>query len=85
MEMRMYSKRTRTSWKDKKTNVEVLEKVGLKNKEMLNIIKRRKLTYYGHISRHHSMQKEILEGKIEGKRGRGRPRKSWIGNIKETT
>ena len=85
LEMWMYRRMTRTSWKDKKTNVEVLEKVGLKNKEMLNIIKRRKLTYYGHISRHDSMQKDILEGKIEGTRGRGRPRKSWIGNIKETT
>ena len=47
------------------------------------IIMKRKLSYYGHTRRHHSMQKLIVEGKVEGKRGRGRRRKSWTGNIAE--
>jgi hypothetical protein len=28
--------------------------------------------------------RQILEARIEGKRGRGRPRKVWMDNIKET-
>ena len=75
----------RTSRKDKKTNVEILAKVGLKSKEMLNMMKRSKLTYYGHISRHLTMQNEMQEGRIEGKRGSRRPIKSWDGTIKERT
>ncbi|GFS07583.1 hypothetical protein ElyMa_001253000 [Elysia marginata] len=34
---------------------------------------------------HQSLQKSIMEGKINGKRQRGRKRKSWLGNIEETT
>ncbi|GFR75233.1 endonuclease-reverse transcriptase [Elysia marginata] len=43
------------------------------------------LAYYGRIRRHQSLQKSIMEGKINGKRQRGRKRKSWLGNIEETT
>ncbi|GFS20191.1 endonuclease-reverse transcriptase [Elysia marginata] len=43
------------------------------------------LAYYGHIRRHQSLQKTIMEGKINGKRQRGRKRKSWLGNMEETT
>jgi hypothetical protein len=43
------------------------------------------MAFYGHVRRHDTLQKKILEGKIEGKRGRGRRRKSWIENIEEIT
>ncbi|RUS91450.1 hypothetical protein EGW08_000774 [Elysia chlorotica] len=46
---------------------------------------RRKLAYYGHIRRHCSIQKRVVEGKVEGKRGRGRKRQSWLANIQETS
>ena len=38
---------------------------------------RRKLSYFGHIKRHQSIKKEILEGKVDGKRGRCRPPRRW--------
>ena len=85
LEMWLNRRITRTSWKHKKTNEEVLAKLGLRKTEMLNTIKSRKLAFYGHIRRHDTLQRTILEGKIDGKRGPGCPRKSWIGNIKETT
>ncbi|GFS08253.1 endonuclease-reverse transcriptase [Elysia marginata] len=75
----------RISWKEKKKNKEVLEEIGLKHTELLKTIKTRQLAYYGHIRRHQSLQKSIMEGKINGKRQRGRKRKSWLGNIEETT
>ena len=58
---------------------------GLKNTELVLSIKKKKLSYYGHVRRHHSLQKLMLEGKVDGKRGRGRRGKSWIGNVCEMT
>jgi len=84
-EMWMYRRITRTSWKDKKTNREVLNQLDLKGTSIVKTIKKRKLAYYGHIRRHDTLQRKILEGKIEGKRTKGRRRKSWIENIEETT
>ena len=85
MEMWMYRRMNRISWKEKKTNIEVLKSVGIKQTELLLTIKRRKLAYYGHIRRHDSVHKRILEGKVNGKRGRGRRRQSWLANIEELT
>ncbi|GFR89333.1 endonuclease-reverse transcriptase [Elysia marginata] len=75
----------RISWKEKKKNKEVLEGIGLKHTELLKTVKTRQLAYCGHIRRHQSLQKSIMEGKINGKRQHGRKRKSWLGNIEETT
>ena len=49
------------------------------------MIRTRKAKFYGHVRRHDSLQRVILEGKVEGKRGkrgRGRKRTSWTDNIK---
>ena len=73
------------SWKDKMSNKEVLKMIKVNQPELVADIMKRKLSYYGHTRRHHSMQKLIVEGKVEGKRGRGRRRKSWTGNIAEMT
>ena len=120
-----------------KSNAEELKTIGLKNTELVLSIKKKKLAYYGHVRRHHSLQKLVLEGKVclfgfltsssttrlycgraprqerltilraathetelgdhdfclsrshegkvDGKRGRGRRRKSWTGNVSEMT
>ena len=47
----------------------------LKNTELVLSIKKKKLAYYGHVRRHYSLQKLVLEGKVVGKRGRGQKRK----------
>ena len=39
--------------------------IGLKNIS----IKKKKLAYYGHVRTRHSLQKLVLEGKVDGKRG----------------
>ena len=51
---------------------------------LLNIIKRGKLRYCGHILRtDNSLEKVIMLGKVEGKRRRGRPRRRWLDEITE--
>ena len=52
---------------------------------LLEKLKSKKLQYFGHIKRHNSLQKEILEGKLEGTRSVGRQRLLWTDNIKEWT
>ena len=51
--------------------------------QLLTTIKVRKLTYFGHIARHRNLSHEILTGRMDGSRGRSRPRRTWNDNIKE--
>jgi hypothetical protein len=72
------------SWKEKKTNKAVLEKLGMKQ-ELLKESKTRQLKHFGHIKRHDSPLKNILEGRVEGKRARGRQHYIWENNIRRWT
>ena len=45
----------------------------------------KKTKLFGHIKRHSSIRKEILEGKIDDKRGRGRPPRKWEDDVKAWT
>ena len=54
-------------------------------RSLLDTIKKRKLTYFGHIIRKNNIQRLVLEGKINGRHGRGRPRTNWTDNIKDWT
>ena len=74
----------RISWKAKKTNEYVLKKLGSK-RQLLGTVKQRQLQYFGHIKRHQRIKKDNLEGKVEGKRARGRQRTTWTDNIKTSS
>ena len=39
------------------------------------------MTKLGHITRHDSMSKTIIQGYVEGNRKRGRPKKNWSNDI----
>ena len=75
LEMWILRRMLRITWKDKKSNKEVL-KMAKTERSLLQIIKKRKMVYFGHIIRRNTLQRQLLEGKITGKRGRGRPRAS---------
>ena len=47
--------------------------------------KNRQMKSFGHLIRGDGLQRLLLEGKFNGKRGRGRPRFTWFSNIKEWT
>eukprot|EP00794_Sanderia_malayensis_P005594 gene5596-6283_t len=54
---------------------------------LYNTIVKRKLSYFGHITRREgeNLEKVIMQGKVDGKRGKGRPERRWIDGIKEVT
>ena len=78
-----YRKILRISWTERKTNASVLEQLGVKAPQLLNLIKKQKLSYFGHIKRHNTLEKLFLEGTCEGRRGRGRARRRWTQDIGE--
>ena len=83
-ELWAYRRMLKISWTQNVTNKEVLS--GMKMKKLLfPIIQIVKLKYFGHINRRSSMQTTLLNGRVNGKKGRGRPRTSWTSNIKEWT
>ena len=49
------------------------------------VVKRRKLQWYGHVSRSSGLAKTILEGTVKGGRRQGRQRKRWEDRIREWT
>ena len=81
--MKCYRKILRISWTERKTNASVLEQLGVKAPQLLNLIKKQKLSYFGHIKRHNTLEKLFLEGTCEGRRGRGRPGGRWTQDIGE--
>ena len=72
----------RISWTEHKSNEEVLE-MAISKRSLIATIKKRKLQYFGHLIRQNGIQRLLLEGKTEGKRGCGRPRMMWMDNIKD--
>ena len=53
--------------------------------DLLTMVKKRKIRWYGHISRSPGMAKTILQGTVKGARRKGRQNKRWEDNIKEWT
>ena len=81
METRCYSKILRISYKDHVTNEEVRARIqqAIGPHEDLTIVKRRKLQWYGHVSRSSGLAKTILQGTVKGG-DRGRGGKTTSGN-----
>ena len=86
METRCYRKILLISYKDLVTNEEVRAKIQQAigpHEDLLTIIKRRKLQWYGHVSRSSGLAKTISKGTVKGGRRQGRQRKRWEDNIRE--
>ena len=87
-EMRCYRRLLNISYKDHVTNEEVrrnIQAVIGECDELLTLVKKRMLRWFGHVSRSSGLAKTILQGTVKGKRKRGRQKKKWQGNIKEWT
>ena len=84
----MLPKYTTHSYKDYVTNKEVRAKIQQAigpNEDLLTIVKRRKLQWYGHVSRSSGLANTGLHGTAKGGRRQGRQRKRWEENIREWT
>ena len=86
--MRCYRKILHISYKDHVTievvRAKIQQAIG-PNEDHLTIVKRRKLQWYGHVSRLSGLAKTILQGTVKGGRRQGRQRKRWEDNIREWT
>ena len=69
------------------TNEEVRAKIqqAIGPHKDLTIVKRRRLQWYGHLSRSSVLAKTILQGTVKGGRKQGRQKKRWEGNIRDWT
>ena len=86
MKMRCYRKILCISYKDHVTNKEVCAKIQQAigpHEDLLTIVKRRKLQWYGHVSRLSGLTETILQGAVKGGRRQGRQRKRWEDYVRE--
>ena len=87
-EMRCFRRLLGISYKDHITNEEVrnrIRQVVGPYEDLLTLVKRRKLKWYGHVMRSSGLAKTFLQGTVQGGRRRGRQRKRWEDNISEWT
>ena len=85
-EYKCWRKLLGVSYREHKTNAfirECIENLAGPQEPLLATIKRRKLSWFGHVNRHNNLPKTIMQGTVEGSRRRGRQRKSWFDNIRE--
>ena len=86
--MRCHLKIPRISYKGHVTNEEDCAKIQQAigpHEDLLTIVKRRKLKWYGHVSRSSGLAKTISKGTVKVGRRQDRQKKRWEDNIREWT
>ena len=86
-EMKCLRQVLRVLWTAKRTNEWVFETGGV-SRSLLASVKEIKPAYYGHIilrKKGDCLEKELIRGTTPGSRTRGRPKMTWIDNIKSWT
>ena len=84
--MRCYRKILCISYKDHVGNEEVSAKIQQAigpREDLLAIVKRRRLQWYGHVSLSSGLAKTISQSTVKGGRRQGRQRKRWEDNTRE--
>lgn len=82
MEMWMWRRMTRTSWIERKRNETILEEIE-ERRNLITSIMKRKVKLVGHLLRHNEFITNIIEGRVLGRRPRGRPWKSYFDDIQQ--
>ena len=72
------------SWKDKKSNEEVMNISGYK-RSLIKTVRKRQLKFLGHVIRADRLEKQLLCGKINGTRSRGRQRTKYTDSLNNFT
>ena len=86
IEMKFYRKTLRMSYKHHVTNKEVRAKIQQAigpHGDLLTIVKRHKLQWYGHVSRSSGLAKITLQSTVKGGRRQSRQRKRWEDNVRK--
>ena len=74
----------RISWKDHISNEEVL-RIANTERSLIKNIRQRQISFLGHIMRIEKIEHLVVTGKIECKKGRGRPRLTYISSLSKCT
>src|SRR6218665_1281604 len=80
-EMWTWRRMEKVSWTEHKTNEEILEEILetiREERSLIRTIKTRQKKWIGHNLRGESLLKTVIEGKMLGKRSRGRPRQTML-------
>ena len=83
-EMKCYRKILRIPWIAHRTNCSILNELHLPTNWLYNCVRRQKLKYFGHVTRHNGLEKTIMQGMVAVKRSRGKPRQRWKKDITDT-
>ena len=84
LEMRCYRRLLNNHVTNEEVRNRIQNTIGVHD-DLLTMVKKRKLRWYGQISRSSGMAKTILQGTVKGARRRGRQKKRWEDNIKKWT
>lgn len=79
-EMWIWRKLMKVNWSDKRTSNEVLQLVSEQRSIVSKIVIRKK-NWIGHVLRGDGLLRDVMEGRMEGRRTRGRKRKSMLGEL----
>jgi hypothetical protein len=81
-DVKCYRRIIHIHWQQKITNVEIRQRLDI-NKNVMQLIREKKLKLFGHICRMNRLVKNVVFVIIDGLNRRGRPRREWMGDIKE--
>lgn len=87
-EMKCLRKLLGISFHEHRTNESILQEVEHiigPFTRLTTIVKRTKLKWFGHVTRHDCYSRPFLQGLVSGTRPRGRPRHNWFTNLKTWT
>ena len=87
-EMNAYRRLLRVHWTSHTKNTEVrkrIEDLAGPVDSFVGQVKRKKLTWFGHVIRAKGTLANVLQGTVEGTRNRGRPRRQWVSDIEAWT
>ena len=79
-EMWFFRRMLKISWTDRVSNDVVLHRAGTK-REIMKFIRQRQLRFLGHVMRSQQLENVCMTGRIEGRRGRGRPRVKLVDSL----
>ena len=82
MEMWCWRRMLRVGWVERRSNVSILESIQ-ERRELLAVVRKRQMTFLGHVMRADGLENLAMTGRIAGRRSRGRPRKKYLDKMKE--
>lgn len=80
-EMWIWRRMLKISWREHRRNDDMLHEVG-EERNFINVIKRRQKNWIGHVLRGEGLLREVIEGRYQGTRARGRRGKSMLDDLK---